>query len=205
MPIIVSDAAKASQPGKITIEPAKFLSYFDVRGFRKYYYHFLFSRMSKDTLYSRYPTDPLVMQWIEKIEHFELGCINPAIVLDQQKGLVATFSNLDNTGGQHPVPVIKITKEKLYLVKTVQLFKGKHIPTVSLYLGYPDSDAKAWVEIEPLIPNCFTDDRYVYEATLKKVSPNSWKCLQQGLEQLRGEEREGLYYIDIDDELVNGA
>ncbi len=41
-----------------------------------------------------------------------MGCINPSIIVNKDKGLIATFTNLTNNG-DNPTPVIKISHEKI--------------------------------------------------------------------------------------------
>lgn len=62
MSMIVNNSAKASHPGRIKIEPAKFLSYLNVNGLRKYFYLLKFSRLSKESPYRKHSNDSLVMQ-----------------------------------------------------------------------------------------------------------------------------------------------
>lgn len=48
-------------------------------------------------------------------EHVKPGCINPAVVLSVENGLIATFTDL-RSDGDKPVPAVRISQEKLKFV-----------------------------------------------------------------------------------------
>lgn len=204
MSIIVDETSEAAFPGHVKIEPIKFLAYFKVTGLRKIYYLLLLSVCPTNVLHRVFKNDAIIIQWIEKVEHFQMGCINPSIIVNKDKGLIATFTNLTNNG-DNPTPVIKISHEKLNLIKGREILNGQKNPTVALYLGYDNSEATAWKDFEPYIPNCFTNDVNAYNFTLNSVSINAWQCLQLGLEQIDDIEVPGLYYVNIDKDLVNAS
>ena len=68
-----------------------------------------------------------------------------------------------------------------------------------------DEYASAWVDFDPKIANCFTDDLNACNHLLSRMSKNGWQCLQQGLNQLEDIENEGLYYIELEKDLVRNA
>lgn len=202
MPYTIEESY-AAVPGEISISKQKFLDYFGVRGIRRLMYRIVLS-FPKRLLYSILKNNVLVSHWISITEHFKFGCVNPAIVLNQEKGLVAAFTNLTNSGNV-PTPVIKIYKEKLHLVQR-EIFTGQKISTVALYYRNPKQvNASASIDFDPKVPDCFTNDYVVCDQTMNKLSVNSWKCLELGLAQLKEKEKLGLHHVDLDKELVNSS
>ena len=194
MSLIVGDSAKASRPGEINIDPGKFLDYFDVGGVKKIYYLSLFKILSNEVLIRRFENDTVIHNYIEKVEHFQLGCVNPSVVVNKSKGIIATYTNLANNSGAF-VPVIKVTQERLDLVRNMPVFDGKKIATVSLYMGYEDQEQDAWFDFEPYLPNCFTDDLSAYRHCFDRMEKKDWDNLDEAIGLLENPEDPGLYYI----------
>ncbi len=202
MSYTVDDTTSAATPGKISISSRKFLEYIDVRGVRKFIYY-LILMLPKSFLFTVLKNNTIIHHWISANEHFKFGCVNPAIILNQEKGLVAVFTNLTNSGS-NPTPVIKIYKEKLQLIQG-KVINGQRISTVALYYQNPkQTNAKAWIDFDPKVPDCFTNDSVICAQSMNKLSANSWKCLEIGLTQLK-ENKLGLHHLDLDKELVNSS
>lgn len=202
MSYTVDDTTYAAIPGKISISSRKFLEYFDVKGIRKWIYY-LILMLPKSFLFTVLKNNTIIYHWISANEHFKFGCVNPAIVLNKEKGLVAVFTNLTNSGND-PTSVIKIYEEKLQLIQE-KVSNGQRICTVAVYYRNPkQADAKAWIDFDPKVPDCFTNDSVVCTQIMNRLSANSWKCLEIGLTQLK-ENKLGLHHLDLDKELVNSS
>jgi len=200
----VDDTTQASTPGQIEISRRKYLDYIGVKGVVRLKYVLLL-RLPANFLFKYFQSDDIVFDFIHKVEQFRHGCLNPTIVINKEKGLIATFTSLTSYG-EDTVPVIKISKEPLHLITNIQISNGQKLPTVALYKRDPEDEyAPAWVDFFPKIANCFSDDLNVCNLLLSRMSEKGWLCLAQGLQQLDDTEKPGLYYVDLDEELVRNA
>ena len=196
----VDDTTQASTPGQIEISKKKYLDYLGLSGVLRLKYSFLLS-LPISFLFKLFRSNNIVYDFIQKMEQFKYGCLNPTIVVNKEKGLIATFTNLTSYGDDI-TPVIKISKEPLHLIKNIQIVNGQRLPTIALYTrDLEDEYASAWVDFDPKIANCFTDDLNACNHLLSRMSKNGWQCLQQGLNQLEDIENEG--WIFVDEVLVN--
>lgn len=204
MTYLLDETTQASAPGQIEISRKKYLDYMGVKGIARLKYSLLL-RLPTSLLFKRFRSDDIVLDFIYRIEQFRHGCLNPTIVINKEKGLIATFTSL-TAYGEDTVPVIKISKEPLHLITNIPVSTGQRLPTVSFYERDPeDEDAPAWVDFFPKIANCFTDDLKACNHLLSRMTEEGWQCLEQGLAQLDDLEKPGLYYIELDDELVRSA
>ncbi len=202
MSITLDDTTQASNPGGIIISKEKFFQYFEITGAKRALYNLIF-KLSKSTLYRLFEGNNTVRAWIHTSEHLEFGCTNPSVIINPQKGLIATFTNLTSIGNK-PTPVIKISREKLHLIQDKELKDGIRIASIALYYrGEPD--AKAWADFDPIVPHCFCTDTRPCDKKTESIHPNAWKCLETGLHQIENKEKAGLYYITLDKQLVNSA
>ena len=175
-----------------------------MKGVARWKYTLLLGLPAK-MLYKFFRSDDIVLEFIYKLEQFRYGCLNPSIVINKEKGLIATFTSL-TAYGEDTVPVIKISKEPLHLITNTSVSTGQRLPTVAVYeRDQEDEDAPAWVDFYPKIANCFTNDLKACNRLLSRVSEQGWQCLAEGLAQLDDLETPGLYYIELDDELVRSA
>ncbi len=203
MSLIVDDTTSASIPGEIVISKDKYLEYQDIKGMVRLYYRLLLG-FSDKWLYRNYKKNRIIFGWLYKKEQFKSGCVNPTVVVDKEKGLIATFTNLTSIGNR-PTPVIEISIEKLHLIKNIAISDGQRLATVALYERGEDPNAKAWANFDPKVPNCFTDNIESCNMTIRRVSKNAWKCLDKGLEQVPTKDTPGLYSVQVDSVLVNNA
>jgi len=200
----VDNTTHASTPGQIQISKRKYFNYIKLTGFMRLKYHLLFS-FPQNFLFKLFHSDNIVFDFTQKTEQFKYGCLNPTVVINKDKGLIATFTNLTSYGTDI-TPVIKISKEPLELISNVEIKNGKKLPTVALYMrNVQDEFATAWSDFDPKVANCFTDDLEACNKLLSRISANGWKCLENGLNQIDNKERTGLYYVDLDVELVRNA
>ncbi|MGD1848227.1 MAG: DUF3239 domain-containing protein [Salibacteraceae bacterium] len=136
-----------------------------------------------------------VYDWISKKEQFRLGCLNPTVILDVQKGLIATSTNLTKDFGP-ATDVVKISKEKLHLIRGKHLKNGDRLPSIALY--YPNTEnpnATAWSDFNPLVPHCFSADLDHCDRLLDRLDEASWRKLFHGLSQIKDTTVEGLYHV----------
>ena len=200
----VDENTIASSPGQIEISKIKFFDYIELMGIKRIKYNILFS-LPSNFLYKLFSSDEIVYDYIQKQEQFKFGCLNPTIVINKEKGLIATFTNLTSIGDEI-TPVVKISKEPLGLIKSIKVVNGQKLPTVALYTrNTEDEFATAWTDFTPKVANCFTDDLTICNELLSRLSSNSWKCLDLGLAQVYDKEQEGLYYVKLQKDLVQSS
>lgn len=204
MAITYDETAVASHPGDITISPQKFLDYYNIKGLKRFYYLMLF-KLPMEFLGKVMRNNSVVYEWIGRTEQFRFGCLNPSIVIDPERGLIATYTNLTNNGGM-PTSVIKITSEKLYLIEGMKFIKGQKIPSVAMYYqSKEDPSATSWVDFDPRVPHCFSEDISLCNKLLDRLNKNNWLCVKIGLEQIQNKDEVGLYSVKIDPDIVNGT
>ncbi len=202
--LTLDNTTSASIRAKINISQNLFLNYIEIKGIQKIIYSQLL-KIPYKLLHKLFKNNEIVNNWISTKEHLDYGCLNSSIIINKEKGIIATFTNLTSYG-DIPTPVIKIHTVRLDLFKAVPLKNGDRIPTVSLY--YRDEEnpnASAWADFEPLFTGTFSNKAYDFVHTLNKLNDSNWECLELGLEQIEDKEDEGLYYITLDDDLVNNS
>ena len=198
------DSTEAAQPGRLKISPRKYLDFIGLTGPVRLKYHFLL-HLPQRILFKIFKSDQIVHDYEGYTEQFRFGCINPSVVLDSEKGLIATFTNLTGSGNQ-PTPVIRISAEPLHLIKNKLVENGLRIPTVAFYLrNMADPTATVWADFDPKIPHCFTDDTNACNNLMFKISGNAWTSLNIDLEQVPYPYQIGLYHLQLDPDLVWSA
>jgi hypothetical protein len=205
MKYTVDDTTVASIPGGIPVSLEKFMRYYDIDGWQGLKLR-LISLLPKATIHRIFKNWLPALLWLRINEQFMYGCINPAIVIHKDQGLMAVFTNLTSVGN-NPTPVIKIYKERLDLIKFPdEIYNGLRLATVSLYeKNMDDPYATSWIDFSPLLSNCFTDDSALCNKALQSISAVSWQCLETGLKQVSEKDKEGLYHVELDKELTNIA
>ncbi|MCC6370058.1 MAG: DUF3239 domain-containing protein [Bacteroidia bacterium] len=204
MAFTVDENTKASSPGQIQISKRKYLDYVGLKGPKRLIYKLLFS-LPTNFIYKYFGTNNLVYDYIQKQEQFKIGCLCPTIVINKDKGLIATYTNL-TLRGTKVTPVIKISKEPLARIKNITINNGQKLPTVSLYYAKANDEfATAWADFDPKIAHCFTDDLNACNHLLSRITESSWRCLELGIEQVDDKLTEGLYHIKLEKSLVNNT
>lgn len=204
MSFTIDDNTQASTPGQINISKIKYLEYVQLTGLAWLKYASLF-KLPDNILFKLYHDDTIVFNYIQMVEQFKYGCLNPSIVINKQKGLLATYTNLTSYG-EVQTHVIKISKEPLHLITNIQVENGQKLPSVALYYrNLEDEYAYAWSDFNPKIANCFTNDLNACNQLMSRCSEKAWKCLEIGLRQLKSKEIISLYHVDIDSDLVFNA
>lgn len=190
----VDEDTQASTPGEVAVSKEKFLNYHDLKGLARKKYAFLLS-LPLTVLHKRFSGDPVVYDFIQKTEQFRAGCLNPSIIINKAKGIIATYTDL-TANGEVPTPVIKISKERLELVTNIKILTGQRLPSVSIYFGRPSESPDAWDDFDPRVVNCFTDDLIAYAWQMQRLAEEDWKMLEEGLSQINDLEALGLYYLN---------
>jgi hypothetical protein len=145
-----------------------------------------------------------VTTWLFTKEHLALGCLNPAMILDAKKGLVAVFTNL-NASGERSVPVIQIYSERIDLIPG-KVRKGDLFATACVYLQSHESRAKGqWCGIDPIIVDCLVTDRNTCRDAAARISPLAWQALEIGLSQVPDLTTMDIHYVDVPHDIVWNA
>jgi len=198
---IIDNTSKASIPGQLNISKRKYLDYIGLKGVNRLKYYLLFC-LPYSILFKLFQRNIIVFDFIQKTEQFKYGCLNPTIVINKDEGLIGTFTNLTSYG-EEITPVIKISKEPLELIRKQEVNNGQKLASVALYARDEDDEfASAWIDFDPKVANCFTDDIEACNHLLFKLNENAWKCLEVGLNQINNTEELGLYYLEMETELV---
>ncbi|MDX2110949.1 MAG: DUF3239 domain-containing protein [Verrucomicrobiota bacterium] len=137
--------------------------------------------------------------WQRAREHFLYGDTNPAIILDPEKGLVASFTDLD-VCIMGRFPVVKIFYEKLYLIESgVQ--RGQRFAAISLYSSKNSPDAERWGSFFPVVVDCISTQNILCEQVKAKIPESHWNALDTGLMQIPTPTEIGLYEIQLSEEM----
>ena len=202
MSITLDDSSKAALPGGINIDLTKFLDYYELGGLPR----FLFKRLLNkplETLKKKSGRSKIIFLYVHTNEHFEFGCVNPSIILDATRGLVATYTDLTNDGGE-ATSVIKIEQVTEPVFHDMAFKDMEEVATVSLYQqDETNENARAWKDFKPLLPHLFTADLGKCDAMKKRLNSAEWKCLHEGLKQIPNVHEEGLYHVNLDSELTD--
>jgi hypothetical protein len=143
-----------------------------------------------------------VKLWVRTREHMRFGDLIPAVIHDKNASLVAAYTNL-RYDGEKDWPVIRIYKERLGLLPRSRV--GDRLAVVALYRGTDASKAKGhWLDIYPIAAGCLASAKEAVKAR-SRISEASWEALRIGLETLPPGITEGLYPVQIPDEIVREA
>lgn len=180
----------ASHPGGVMISVDKFLDYKRIKGFERGMYRFLLKNM--DDFFFRFSElTPTLSDWYYLKGQLQFGCANPALLLDQEKKLVAVYTDLANDGGE-PVDVIKIisleTNENL----------DDELVTISMYSpNDEDQNARAWKDFHPVYPMSLSTDDVGYRMAFEGLDRDDWELLKIGLDKIPPPYKEGLYHFSV--------
>jgi hypothetical protein len=133
-----------------------------------------------------------VLYWVRVFNHFGCGCVNPSMIVDAERGLVATFTDLTCIPPNR-APVIKIQREPMNrLLFPCQ--NGQPLASVALYRGTGNS--AHWDNFYPRLVECATADPAVIQQTLQSIPQEEWNALHVGLSRLPRPFEPGLYMLD---------
>jgi hypothetical protein len=146
-----------------------------------------------------------VFHWTQTKEHLRHGCLNPAVVLDSTQGLIAVFTSLTAVGDK-PTPVVKILRERLDLIDPSRVKNGGRFAAASIYSRTQASWAQGrWSDFWPIVIDCLVDDRTSCKDAVARIKPLAWKALELALQKMDNRRKEGLFYVDVPDEIVWSA
>ena len=191
----------ASVPGRLTVCAAKYAKYYGTGGRARWLLracaHLPWAARILPVI------GPRIRHWTRTREHLEYGCLNPAVVLDADRGLVAVFATLAARSGR-PAPVIKILRERLDLIDQMPARTGSRFAAACLYARTDEIYAQGqWSDVFPIIVDCLSDDyQGCRRAARDRLKPSDWTELELCLQTLSGDYREGLHHIDVPDDMT---
>lgn len=226
-PRFVSDAAQASNPGRLKVQlwvyyrcfprvPAAVGACLIVCGAAAFWSPPAW--VISGVLVGRLAiTDPARVK-----EHFWYGCINPALIVSHDPDLIAVYSDLD--AGAGPYPVVKVLPHPLKRMAGGRPAVGTRLATVALYAGrirrpparlrsgaagQPDSTAAVesrlpprWTDFHPLAVNCATADLAEIERVLASIGEREWEAMAAALPQIPTPPQPGLYPVELPPHLL---
>jgi hypothetical protein len=127
-------------------------------------------------------------------EHFSFGCVNPAIVVSQSPPLVAVATDLRKW--DEPYPVIKILEQPLHTISGGVPAIGTRLATVALYCAGDDEYQDHWVDFNPIVVNCVTDNQTDIDRVFNSIQREDWQDLETGLRRVEKRTQPGLYFVN---------
>ena len=191
----MDNLTSASNPGELEISDHKYEQYFGTRVKK-----FLWEKMwflSKRIPFIRDDA----FHYMQIKEQFLYGCINPGVIVDQEKRLVAVLTNL-SSGRVEPYWVVKILEERLdVLPENTNTHPGEKFATVAIYSRTPKSAKQGlWKDFHPIAIDCLVDDAAQCRATFLSIEAWEWAYLNDALAQVETPYKPGLYPVSIPEE-----
>ncbi|MGO8691546.1 MAG: DUF3239 domain-containing protein [Thermoguttaceae bacterium] len=196
----LDNSTRAAVPGELLISRKRYAEYFGRnpidRSLRRFCSHLPWIARRLPVIGAR------VLHWTRTREHIWYGCLNPAVVLDSESGLVAVFTSL-TARGETPTPVLKIVQERLDMISHCRATRGRRFAAASLYSSTRASWARGqWSDFSPIVVDCLVDDYASCEAAAARIKPLAWTALEIALRQFGGRRQPGLYPVDVPHDLV---
>jgi hypothetical protein len=199
----LDNSTTAAVPGGLAVSREKYLEYYQMNAADRRLCWFS-SRLPWITRYMPF-IGPRVVHWTRTREHLRHGCLNPAMILDSESGLIAVFTNL-TARGEKPTPVVKILHERLDMIDHAQTINGSGFAAASIYFCTQTSWAQGcWSDFSPIVVDCLVDDSGSCEAAKTRIKPLAWKALKIALKKLDGNNQKGLYHVHVPDDVVRNA
>ena len=203
MSIITDHSTVASNPGATDISLKKFGEYYDLNAFQRFKLR-RYSKLSEDELKMVCKKSRLALLYVLTKEKFKYGCINPAVIVNPKKGLVAAFTSL-TAWGDETRPVVKIYKERLDMLFDFERHKGQKLVTVAFYRRPKGEDSpQFWADFEPQVLRCFVEDGKLIQDKQRSIKAEAWQALTIGLRQIK-DKKPGLYRVEVDSDLVRNS
>jgi hypothetical protein len=120
---------------------------------------------------------------------FDRGDICAAVVIDAQRNLVATFSDLSK--GSLPYPVVKVVRAPLGRIIGETPRNGTRLAYIVLYNGFPGRSR--WEGFGGYLVNSGTQNKKTINRVVQSISAGDWEMLDRGIACLRKPYRKGLY------------
>ena len=148
---------------------------------------------------------PSVFHWTRVREIMQSGCLNPAMVLDPHRTLIAVFTNLSNDEDQ-PDPVVKILDIPARLIDASLRVKGTRLAAACAYWrnegGHPGAN---WDDFTPLVADCFVEDPGKCREARERIKPMAWKALEVAVASIERRDQPGLYSAKVPSMLVRNC
>lgn len=192
----LDNLTSASNPGELEISDHKYEQYFGT-SVKK----FLWEKMWFLSKHIPFIRDD-AFHYMQIKEQFLYGCINPGVVVDQEKGLVAVLTNL-SSGRVEPYWVIKILEERLDLLpENTDTHAGEKFATVAIYSRTPKSAKQGlWKDFHPIVVDCLVDDAARCRHAFLSIEAMEWDFLKHALSQVNTPHKPGLYPVSMPEEL----
>ena len=126
----------------------------------------------------------LLRHWAAVKRHYQIGCVNPAIVVSEAPVMIAVYTDLARSGDDdYAFPVIKVLPARLGRAGDPKPKVGDRLVTVSLYGGRAD-DTPYWTDFDPWPATHATSDRAALQSAADALGDEEWAQLLQGLDRL---------------------
>ncbi len=190
-PKLLNANSYATLPGELTLCPKKFKSYY---GFNP---HTLINKLIKPFSKTARNKDLFYRIIAEKLQ---FGCINPAIIWNKKRQLVAISTNLSTNDAFADYHVIKIYKEQLIRLGNFnQLENGDRLATVATYSTKQQQGIQEhWDDVHPIVLECLSASEVTCQQKFNEIDKESWEHLETGIKSLSKNSDIGLYPFSID-------
>ena len=131
--------------------------------------------------------------WMRTRMHFIGGCINPGKVVSVDPPLIAVFTDLTKAAG-YEHPVVKVLPHPLGRMTGGPFEVGDRVATIATY-EYNDEEKPYWKDTYPVAVQCATLDPDEIDRVTASLDRDSWRELDQALEQVPQPYEPGLYRI----------
>lgn len=132
--------------------------------------------------------------WARVSNHFQFGCINPAVIVSTNPLLYAACTDL--THGEGAYPAIRIVQKNFRFVDGATPKVGIRFPTVALYVPSTEN-IPHWATFDPKPVECATNDRFAIQAKMDSIEKEDWEELDRWLQQVPRPYKPGLYMINL--------
>jgi len=122
---------------------------------------------------------------------FSEGDLCPGIVVDQQRNLIAVFTDLSKTNEPHCV--VKVLKQPLGRLPGRPFKEGKRLAFVAMYNGFPKDPI--WKNFGGYLINTGTTSKKAIHRALESISEKEWKRLERAVDRLEDAPEKGLFEV----------
>jgi hypothetical protein len=202
-PKALDSSTTAALPGGLVVSRGKYAEYFGRNALDRWCYrrcsYLPWGARSLPGVGAR------IVHWHRIQEQLQYGCLNPAVVVDAERRLIAVYTSLTAWGDQ-PTPVIKILRERLDLIRHSRVTDGSRLAAASIYWRTDESWARGcWSDFSPVVVDCLVDDQRLCAEAVARLKPLAWQALQIGVRCLCGRYAQGLYAVQVPAETARDA
>lgn len=199
----MNEAAKATIPGNLLPSREKYLDYYCANAWDRKFRRAC-TYLPWDARHLPF-IGKLIIHWTATSEHLQHGCLNPAVVVDASKNLVAVFTDLAAGEDVH-FPVVKVVRERLDLAPQERVLNGSRFAAAAVYFPTKESlRRRCWNDFSPIVVDCLVDDRNACAAALARVKPLAWHSLDIGMNGVPKPFKEGLFRVDVPTNILDEA